>query len=270
MGVWDSYEARLSHISLNMDHQRSSAHQHISDRLRRTISSSLSYKTAQCNGQKIQIAIINTSDDMNVKKVFSMPGESLSHGSIINWKNSNWLVTDLDADNEIYSSGKMQRCNYYLKWINDSGNIIGRWCVVEDGTNYLTGETPGDIITTGASRVAITIGKDSETSQINRGRRFLIDDMDSKDVLAYEVTKTNKMFNVFNGAGVFRFILSETDVTDYDNKEKRIADYYGWEPKHGDIVSDVQEDKPYEDMIEDARNKTNLTKARAEESGVWL
>lgn len=114
MGVWDSYEARLSGMSLNMDPQRNSAHQHTSDRLRRTMSSSLSYKTAQCNGQEIQIAVINTEDDMNVKKVFSMPGESLQHGSIINWKGSNWLVTDFDADDEIYSSGKRQRCNYYL------------------------------------------------------------------------------------------------------------------------------------------------------------
>lgn len=270
MGIWDSYEARLSNASQDMDPHRKLAHQRTGNRLQRTITSSLSYQIAQYKGQDIQIAVINTADDMNIKKVFSIPGEHLKHGSVIYWKGSNWLITDLDANDELYSSGKMQRCNYYLKWINESGNIIGRWCVVEDGTNYLTGETPGDIITTGASRVAITIGKDSETSQINRGRRFLIDDMDSKDVLAYEVTKPNKMYNVFNGEGVFRFILSETDLTDFDNTEKRIADYYNWEPKHGDIVSDVKTDEPFETIIEEAKKKTNDTRSRAEESGVWL
>ena len=49
-------------------------------------------------------------------------------------------------------------------------------------------------------------------------------------MLAYEITKPNKMFNVYNGKGVFRFILQEVQLTPDDNKQLRIADYTKWKP----------------------------------------
>jgi hypothetical protein len=80
-------------------------------------------------------------------------------------------------------------------------------------------------MTTGDARISITIPKDSDTVKLNRGRRFLIDDPHTNNVLAYQITKPNRLFNVFNNNGVFRFILSEVNVTDNDNLELRVADY---------------------------------------------
>ena len=42
---------------------------------------------------------------------------------------------------------------------------------------------------------------------------------------AYQITKSNKLFNVYNGEGVFRFILNEVQLTKDDDVVKRIADY---------------------------------------------
>lgn len=164
----------------------------------------------------------------------------------------------------------MRRCNYYLKWINSKGDIIGRWCVVEDGTKYLIGEREEDIMSIGDARMAVTIGKDLETSQISRGRRFLIDDMDSKDVLAFEVTKPNKMFNVFNGKGVFRFIMGESELTDNDNPTLRIADYYSWRPETEHPIPDTKVDDTFEEIVETAIEKEQAAPEKIEESGVWL
>ena len=73
-------------------------------------------------------------------------------------------------------------------------------------------------------------GKDDETVELCRGLRFLIDDTDSEFVTAYQITKSNKLFNSYNGHGVFRFILNEVQLQQGDNKELRIADYTIWKP----------------------------------------
>lgn len=218
----------------------------------------------------MQIAIIDITNDFSTKKIFSMPGENLPHGSIIEWEDSFWLITELNAHKELCSEGKMRRCNYYLKWINESGEIIGRWCVVEDGTKYLIGEREETMISIGDARMSVTIGKDQETSQISRGRRFLIDDMDSKDVLAFEVTKPNKMFNVFNGKGVFRFIMGESNLTDNDNTTLRIADYYSWKPKTERSVPDTKTDETFEEIAKKAIEEDNSIPEEIEQEGVWL
>jgi hypothetical protein len=186
-----------------------------------------------------------------------MPGEALEHGGIVNFAHSKWLITDLDANDEVYASGMMQRCNYLLKWLNADGRVIEKWCIVEDGTKYLIGEHQGNIMTIGDARIAITIGKDNDTDEIGRGKRFLIDDMDSKSVLAYQVTKPNKLSNIYNGKGVFKFILNEVNMTDDDNIELRIADYYNWQP-HRQLDNEHQ-DKGIllEDIINEAASKTD-------------
>ena len=94
----------------------------------------------------------------------------------------------------------------------------------------MIGERTRELLTIGDARIALTIGKDSDTIELSRGMRFLIDDSDSDDVLAYQITKPNKLFNIYDDKGVFRFILNEVQLTKDDNKELRIADYYNWKP----------------------------------------
>ena len=101
----------------------------------------------------------------------------------------------------------------------------------------LIGEKPKQLLTIGDARIAITVGKDEDTIELSRGMRFLIDDSDSDDVLAYQITKPNKLFNIYDNKGVFRFILNEVQLTADDNKELRIADYYNWKP-HTELDGD--------------------------------
>lgn len=270
MSVWSTYEARFTDGVPSMGSTRDVAKDNARNRMRRRVVSSLSYQHMECDGREIEVSVRDTADDMGTKKIFSMPGEMLPHGSILLWEDSHWLITEVNAGHELCSKGKMRRCNYYLKWINDDGDVIGRWCVVEDGTKYLIGEKSADIMSIGDARMAVTLGKDEETSHIYRGKRFLIDDLDSDDVMAYEVSKPNRMFNVFNGKGVFRFIMRESELTQYDNVEKRIADYYSWHPKVPDAIPDVQTGEPFEKVARDAVQAALDKPTRIEESGVWL
>lgn len=270
MSDWDTYAARLNApLNSSGNPERDSALSHIQDRMRRKITASLSYKTVKIGDSYRNIAVTDTQD-FSIKKIFSLPGEDLPHGSIVDWADSKWLITELNAHSEFCSEGKMQRCNYYLKWIDSDGNVVGKWCIVADGTKYLIGEKSEDIMTIGDARISVTIGKDSDTEKLSRGKRFLIDDMESKEVLAYAITKPNKLFNVFNGKGVFRFILGEVNLTDADNTELRIADYYSWKPTQPAAKSDVQTGATVEQIVNDAIEKEKHKSEDIEERKVWL
>ena len=252
MGMWDAYEARMS-IKGRTPRERTLFH--TQDNIGRKIPNSLSSFKVVIGGREQQVTILSQKEDLTIKKICSMPGETLPHGGIVDFADSKWLITELDAVDEVYSSGIMRRCNYLLKWIDETGKVISRWCVVEDGTKYLIGEKSEQIMSIGDARIAITIGKDSDTNKLSRGRRFLVDDMDARDVLAYQITKPNKLFNVYNGHGVFRFILNEVNLTDNDNVKLRIADYYNWHP-HIPLDNEHRDtDQTVEEIVEEAKSK---------------
>lgn len=247
MGVWSTYERRMM---IDGTDERSRALLQTQTNIASQSVNSLSSHKVKINGAEQTVTILNQNGDMSTKKICALPGEALEHGGIVDFASSKWLITEVDANDEVYATGMMRRCNYLLKWLNREGAVVEKWCVVEDGTKYLIGEKAADIMSIGDARIAITICKDADTVELSRGKRFLVDDVDSTTVLAYQITKPNKLFNVYNGKGVFRFILNEVNLTDDDNVELRIADYYNWKPY-------VAQKRKYDDT-----NSTTETVAR--------
>lgn len=233
MNAWRSYDSRLSvrgatkrDVVLN----REKAY------LRRKLPSSLSYHKTIMNDVERELAIIN-SDNLHQKTVCSMPGENITSGSLVQWCGRHWLVTDVDPNNEVYTRGIMLECNHLLRWIAADGTIVERWCIVSDGTKYLTGETISSYdkngMSLGDTRIAVSIARDEYTLQLNRDHRFLIDDEESETVLAYRLTKPYKIGGVYGGEGVMTFMMTEVNTEDDDNFELRIADYYTHFPRPG-------------------------------------
>lgn len=267
MSKWKAYVSRTgveNNKSSNIKRETRLAH--MQEQMCRKAGSSLSYDEVIINGLSQQISIIDVSDDYNVKKIFSLPNESVEHGGLVVWNNSYWLITEVNPRKEAYSEGKMTQCNHVLKWIDDEGNIIEKWCIVVDGTKYLIGEKSEDMMSIGDARIAVTLGRDKDTIKLHRGKRFLIDDEESDEILAYQITKPNRFFNTYGGKGVYRFILNEVNLTDEDNLELGIADYYNWRPKKDRPESDVKSDCSFEDIINNETNKTDKVK----DTGVWL
>ena len=174
MSVWDSYRSR---INAHGGNKRGAALQTEFSFLMEKIPGSLSYQNAVIDGEQRELAIID-ADNLDTKTLCSMPGEDLPHGGLVEWMDNRWLIIERDANNEVYTKAKMRQCNYLLRWIADDGSIVERWCIVEDGTKYLTGEYSDNdfIITRGDSRIALIIAKDRYTIRLNRDDRFLIDD----------------------------------------------------------------------------------------------
>ena len=232
MNPWNTYHARHA---LHGETSRDREKYNLMNRLSRQIPSTLSYHNVDIDGEDRNIVILN-SDNLNQKTLCSLPGEDIRHGAYIDWMNHKWLVTERDANSEIYTKCIMLQCNYLLRWINDSGEIIERWSVVEDGTRYLTGEFSDSFLvaTKGDSRIAVTLPKDLETIALDRDARFIIDDYSSPHPLAYRLTKPFKLGGSYDENGVVIFVMTECNTENDDNIELHIADYYKHFPQEGE------------------------------------
>lgn len=247
MSFWDTYRSRLN---AQGGDRRNVVLQRERRFLNEKMPSSLSYHSAIIDGKPHNLAIIN-SDNLFQKTLCSLPGEDLPHGGTVDWMENKWLITERDANNELYTRGVMRQCNYLLKWIADDGNIIERWCIVEDGTKYLTGEY-GDnqyILTRGDTRISVTLPRDEYTVKLNRKNRFLIDDYASPNVLAYELTKPFKLGGTFNDSGVLIFVMQECNTEDTDNLELHIANYYDHFPRDNSVTE--KQDSIQESGVQD-------------------
>ena len=106
-------------------------------------------------------------------------------------------------------------------------------CTIILTTTDLTGEYEDRhyVVTRGDSRIAVTLPRNPDTVKLGRTNRFIIDDPDSGMPLAYALTKPLKIGSVYNGRGIFKFVLQEVNTTEDDELEFGIADYYKHFPK---------------------------------------
>lgn len=260
MSAWDNYQERADVHGRTK--RQTILRREIHD-LNKRVPDTLSYHTVEiygvAHGYNISsntmsqymmdqnVAIIN-SDNLNEKYIFSLPGEDIQNGSLVHWMDQYWLVTERDANTTVYTKAKLLQCNYLLKWVSSSHEVIEQWCVVEDGTKYLTGEYEDRSFTVvrGDSRIAITIARNAQTAVLGRETRFLVDDELSPVKLAYTLSKPLKFNGVYNNEGVFKWVLQEVQTTDDDNQDLLIADYYKHFPRESEESTGETTDAPEE------------------------
>jgi hypothetical protein len=90
----------------------------------------------------------------------------------------------------------------------------------------------------------MSLPRDEYSLQLHRDHRFLIDDYDSKTVLAYRLTKPFKLGGVYGNEGAMTFVLTEVNTEDDDNFELHIADYYKYFPRTENVAENVDVQKP--------------------------
>ena len=283
MGAWDVYENRIdAHGGSKRNTVYSRAARYISSKLPDNLSyqevtvypSEYGYNidsdeaTQHCSTQ--HVAILD-SDNLNEKTICSLPAEDIVLGSLIFWMNNYWLVTERDANTTLYTKGKLLQCNHLLKWITADSEIIRQWCVVEDGTKYLSGELEDRnfVVTRGDSRVQVQISKNKQTCLLDRENRFLIDDDDTPHKLSYLLTKPLKQGTTYNGEGVYKFVLQEVTATEYDNHELGIANYYKYFPKEDSGSTDESIDTS-ESTSTEVQDDTKQNTTETSGKKVWI
>lgn len=105
-------------------------------------------------------------------------------------------------------------------------------CITTLNKTDMTGEYEDRnfIVTRGETRVAVTIQRNEHTIKLKRTNRFIIDDIDATDKIAFALTKPLKVGNTYDKKGILKFVMSETNSNDFDNIELGVADYYKYFP----------------------------------------
>lgn len=141
-----------------------------------------------------------------------------------------WLIM-YESDATVFPKHMIQKCNYLLKWKNEHGDIVERWCVVSDNSKLVDGErkTNYNKMAVPYYSTTLILPCDSETININLNKRFLIDhSLKEANPDAWIVNNRNvisKTFDTFEG--VVELSISHHQFNhNTDNKELMIANYY--------------------------------------------
>lgn len=202
----DRYTARMNlHGTTQRERAKNRLIAHLNDRTQH----SLSYKDILLNGTETKL-MINSGTQPYYKEFQSLPSQEINIGDYVELANSHWIVTTCDFDDEIYRDGKLEQCNYLLKWQNELGEIIERWAVIKSASKYNDGTDANTVITLGSDQLSIIIPLDDEAIKLKKsmGKKFFIDN-NIDDPTTYELTGTGNVPDTYNGHGITSWIVKE-------------------------------------------------------------
>lgn len=193
-----------------------------------------SYKDVLVDGEP-QKLVITSSTEKYHKKINALPDEKIYMGSIVEWNNSHFIITDTDVEDEVYQSGDMYRCNVYLKWQNEKGEIVGRYGFSEDISQFASGEIEAKVMMGIEQIFVIKFPCDEETIKLRRDKRFLMDIvtdepnayiLTGRNVISGNWTAGDITDKEFDGRDkILTLTFSQTQLSEKDNCELMIADY---------------------------------------------
>lgn len=179
----------------------------IKHRITRDFRKSIDAEDVKINGEPKLVLITRDKGDEQIKRIKSLPDERFDLGDIVNWNGTNYIVYKVDADRRIQTKGRMYECNTTLRWKNRNGKIIERVGKGEDATKYGEGTEGTFRLRIGEFQLKVIVRLDSETVQIKRDDRFIID----ADEMYYNYTYPN-----FGGDEVGNLNYS------YDNEDNNV------------------------------------------------
>lgn len=185
------------------------------------VNESLSNKQVTINGEPFDLTILS-STTKNKKNICSHV-HMLHVGDLIEYNLTKWLVLSADVDNEVYSSGTMQQCNYVLRWLNANSDIIESDCIVLNASQYNSGEFTNKTVTISNNQLMIYLPLNEESVKIKNGMRFFIDN-DTVNPKVYRVTRVDTVSMTFDGVGCVSLIVTETQFNaDTDNVDEFVC-----------------------------------------------
>ena len=230
MATFDSYKARVLQRG---DTMRERTLFYEKKHIKELAVNSLSCKDCKVNGVDQKIVI----DDGTLpyyKNIKSLPDEYFDAGDYVTWAGAAWLVVSCDWDKEVYTYGKMQQCNYILKWQNNDAEVIERWSVVMSASKYNNGEKYNNIIVVGSNQLMVYLPIDSETLKLKADKRLFVD-FNTDNPKCYDVTRVDTVTMgydgvaepVYDGRGCVLLVLTETEYNpDTDRIDLMLCDYF--------------------------------------------
>lgn len=229
MADFDSYKARVQFRGTT---QRDRTLYQEKRNLKINAVNSLSCKDCLVNGVA-QKLIIDDGTLPYYKDVKSLPDEYFDAGDYVEWADAMWLMVSCDWDKEVYTYGKMQQCNYVLKWQNANADVIERWSVVLSASKYNNGEKYNNVIVVGSNQLMVYLPIDEETLKLKSDKRLMVD-FNIESPKCYDITRVDTVTMGYDGTaeprydgkGCILLVLTETEINpDVDRIDLMLCDY---------------------------------------------
>lgn len=229
MSDFDTYKSRL-HLRGSTNRERELYYE--KRELASKAVNSLSCKDCLVNGVP-QKLVIDDGTLPYYKDVKSLPDEYFDAGDYVEWADAMWLMVSCDWDKEVYTYGKMQQCNYVLKWQNTDANVIERWSVVLSASKYNNGEKYNNVIVVGSNQLMVYLPIDEETLKLKSDKRLMVD-FNTESPKCYDVTRVDTVTMGYDGTaeprydgkGCILLVLTETEINpDADRIDLMLCDY---------------------------------------------
>lgn len=161
--------------------------------------------------------IISDAKIPTTKNILMEPNSVIKAGYTVKRSNGEiWLCLSSDP-NDIYTKGKIEKCNFYLKWIDSEGFLQTFPSVLYYNARSNFGTEEDKTMNLPAGRRQITVQRNENTQVIQRDSRFIIGSE------AFKVIDTDYM----SDDGLVNLSLQSDQIDPVkDNLELGIADYH--------------------------------------------
>ena len=229
MATFGEYQARVNQRGTT-DRERTLYYE--KQHLKSLAVNSLSCKACKVNGVD-QLLVIDDGTLPYYKDVKSLPDEYFDAGDYVEWADAMWLMVSCDWDKEVYTYGKMQQCNYVLKWQNTDAEIIERWSVILSASKYNNGEKYNNVIVVGSNQLMVYLPIDEETLKLRSDKRLMVD-FNTESPKCYDITRVDTVTMGYDGTaeprydgkGCILLVLTETEINpDVDRIDLMLCDY---------------------------------------------
>lgn len=237
------YEAR---VLLHGATERDRNIKRIKNDIKRMIMANPSYKpnatVTDTYGDERQVGIvINRGTQEYYKEFEALPDTPIYAGDYVEWGRGIWIVQSCSTDDEIYKRGTLWQCNWLMKWQNDNGDIVERWCFASSASKYNEGVEQDKVFTLGSDQCKVYMPVDEEVLAVTKKKEmcFIIDNAIVGQPRIYEAHNPSNVYSTFDVLrdddgklhGVTDWILKETTYTLTDREmELGICGYKETEP----------------------------------------
>lgn len=218
MANWDLYAARLN---VNGYTRRERSINKFKKAMAEKIVHSPACDSYLVDGIQQSLVVSKNSNKLTQYTIHTLPDETISVGQYVVDGDNTFLITEAEQDNEMYMTGRMELCNYILRFQNKStGEIISRPAIFAKSTG---GVLDSNVVlsVSGATHV-VKLPLDDETKLLRINNRFLIDIMNDRPN-AYLVVNRD----VVSGYGLLILTLKSDEFNDdRDSALLMVADYF--------------------------------------------
>lgn len=185
--------------------------------LRSGFKDSLGYRKAIINDTGEIDIFVKKEASMSIIKAHYLTGTAITPGDVLSFDNEDWIIYDY-YDDGISPVSNIYRCNHRLKFIKD-GVVYETPCVITNASKYTLGinENISHSVKLGDGRFSIIMPNNKKTMKIKREDRFIFNES-SYSVYDKDITSQKGIMTILTGEAQI--------LTQWDNRELEIADYY--------------------------------------------